>query len=71
MWIRIHHNECGCRSGTNSTPKLILQVFNGVEVKIAGRPSQSLEVVSDNPSHSVGVSIFMFEDQVCSQAVEI
>ena len=65
-------------SGTNSTPKLMPQVFNGVEVRTAGRPfrpfhplhSQILVVVSDKP-RSVGASVVILEDRVRSQTVEI
>ncbi|XP_041646411.1 uncharacterized protein LOC121511698 isoform X3 [Cheilinus undulatus] len=52
-------SRCDC-VGHSGTPKLILQVFNGVKVRTAGRPfhplhSQTLEVVSDKP-RSVGQS---------------
>src|SRR4029434_3245141 len=62
-------------SNTYSTPKLIPQVFNWVEVSTHGRPFHSLyshvlEVVCDNPS-SVGWSVVILEDGVRSQIVEI
>ena len=51
------------------------EVFNGVEVRTAGRPlhclhSYILEVVSDK-THSVGVSVVILEDRIWSQTVEI
>ena len=72
---QVRQRGCVGHSGTNSTPKLIPQVFNGVEVRTASRPfhplhSHILEVVSDKP-HPLGASIVMLEDRVRSQTVEI
>ena len=56
-------------------PKLIPQVFNGVEVRTTSRPfhplhSHILQVVSDKPQ-PVGESVVILEDRVRSQTVEI
>ncbi|XP_051239305.1 uncharacterized protein LOC127353784 [Dicentrarchus labrax] len=72
---QVSQRGCVGHSGTNSTPKLIPQVFNGVEVRTAGRPfhplhSHILEVVSDKP-RPVGASVVILEDSVQSQTVEI
>lgn len=50
-------------------PKLIPEVFNGVEVRTAGRPfnplhSQILEVVSDKP-RSEGTNVVILEERDC------
>ncbi|MEQ2299888.1 hypothetical protein AMECASPLE_019589 [Ameca splendens] len=61
-------SQCGCvcHSGTNSTSKLIPQVFHRVEVRTACSPfhpvkTQILEVGSDKP-RSVGAMVDILED---------
>ena len=68
-------NTLSGASPAYSTPKLIPQVFNWVEVWTHGRPfhflySHILEVVCDNPG-PVGVMDVILEDGVRSQIVEI
>ena len=72
---QVSQHGCVGHSGTYSTPKLIPQVFNWVEVWNHGRPfrplhSQILEVLCDDPG-SVGASIVILEDGVRSQILEI
>ena len=62
-------------SSIHSPTKLILQVFNWVEVWTHGRPfhplhSQILEVLCDDPG-SVGASIVILEDGIRSQVPKI
>lgn len=56
-------SQCDCvgHSGMNSTPKLTPEVFNGIEVRTAGRPSHPL--LKPNP---VGVSIVVLEGRILS-----
>ena len=72
---QVSQRGCVGHSGTNSTPMLIPQVFNGVEVRSASRPyhllhSNILEVDPDKP-RPVGASVVILEDRVRSQTVEI
>ena len=74
---QVSQRGCVGHSGTNSTPKLIPQVFNGVEVRtgVLSRPfhpihSHILEVVSDKP-RPVGASVVILEERVWFQTVEI
>ena len=72
---QVSQRGCVGHSGTNSTPKLISQVFNGVEVRTASRPfhplhSHILVVIPDKP-RPVGASVVILEDRVWFQTVEI
>ena len=72
---QVSQHGCVGHSGTYSTPKLIPQVFNWVEVWTHGRlfhplHSQILEVLCDDPA-SVGASVVILEDGVRSQILEI
>lgn len=64
-------SRCGClgRSAMNSIPSW-LEMFNGVEVRIAGRPV-SLLPNSVDKSHSVWVNVVILEDRFRPQTVEI
>lgn len=64
-------SRCGClgRSAMNSIPSW-LEMFNGVEVRIAGRPV-SLLPNSVDKSHSVWVNVVILEDRFQPQTVEI
>jgi len=73
--LPVSQRGCVGHSNAYSTPKLIPQVSNRVEVWTLGRPFHSLfyhilEVVCDNPG-SVGESVVILEDGVRAQIVEI